>query len=1506
MQELRTNTHDMTVDPTEIHQALTEHFKGWYAQPANDVQGLHNTELDWGRIFTDQEYFMARTAGTQVPEKYRTMAFSALSVEGTDVITDTLTLEFQNTPTIDEFLDVVTHCPNTSAPGPTGLTYAMIKAWPAETQKMAYQALAAMWEDRQIPPWWKWRWLIPVPKKTDPTLADLRPLTLVETTRKIWSKLIIRRIVRAWDKADIMHNAQHGFRTAMSTMTAILQYINAAEEAQELKLPIHRSSWDMTKAFDTVSKNAMMIAWLRLGVPLDIALWLVELDRSGVTIVRTPAAKKAWKDRHYQGIQAPGNLYSASMRPITPNQLLSAVLAEAFDAERGTGQGDVTSPLCWTALFDILLRMLDAVDRDPFMCRGANGRLYCAGETAFADDMESTTATNTAMQIKAEVVSAFCLIFELSISPAKLRRYFQDWSRNVTAAELVDMIVYTSGWQPYTVKIEVEGNTPYLGGQYPITSKDAKEMLNDMLDTARRHCQGILHTSGSPTSKLMAVTISTHKKIQYIAKISSYSLAQYRQLDKIFAAYYRRITMNMTGYPTALMHIATERGGLGIPRLSDLIQQDKLGAIWQGLEHTDKNLMAIQGLLERALRQGGHTTGTYGVQIQHDYKDGEMQWIRSVAEWLQEDGLYLTKAQQQGRTLDNTIYGSTGIRQRDNDELQKLGITTLADIYHIEEATPEATWKLPRHLKLEYILDGLPSAATITTSYTMKVGQYWEITSGTTATRKGTIIEIKGWDTLTNNLTVGLWIQYAGEIWLRHGHKEDIRQLDLRETTATLRRQLYLGQIRHTHYRRHRRVLHTCCRHQPNPTTQTTPTYGWLHFIREQEPQIPNPCIYTDGSWAHTDITMRTVLKPSGEAPSTRASASVIVINGTNWQDYPQIVLHITEGEMMMCKSAFTMEYMALAAATAIKTEIQTQEPIRTDCQAVVKILASRHYHLRQKNTTHRTLLQYATMHIEQGQCLPEHLMGHPERREPNREKWTRDQWGNHLADRAAEGDTGLFTKLIYKAITARQLSGELTIPGQWYLGDENTIPDDGELIQHRATARLHREYLLHRDQHRTGPAIWQTNTAGLAAQSYGINTQSSIMSRSTFSRLIYDKGWHGGNISKNSTTAEEHQETSRCVLCTEQDSQYHWICECTGAENAEARLTMCTEAHKLANDMMRGHTGPTGEYSGLGTAIQAINGYYLDHYQRPRPGSERIWLNNWNQDQIMHITDMIGPIAMTDVTKLRKICVRWGKHSFALIRYLWVIKQQPTSIKAEELKREQVSRAEESREFIQPTEHQEGTVTVAEQRPRRDRLPEGFYAEEPRAEEGVKAQTQRRREDPCPRDPGRVYIYVSDSPLGPFKGAFARKFIEAGVRIAQYTGKYTNKGTHTHYLLHDPVADIYRDAWDHNLQRVRCLAGFLNDPLDQHRANCKFSMVNGRMYVETIVPIPANDELLVPYGDEYWLNNDFDVNTLDKAYAEYKKEATMDRWQTKIAKANDGTTQTERNGTPIQQRPTV
>eukprot|EP01041_Mallomonas_annulata_P042180 gene42180-biopygen8863 len=221
---------------------------------------------------------MMLTHDTKVPDKYRRLAFEALQVDNTVGVRERLQAVFATVPTYAKFVKAVANTPHQSAPSPTGLTYAMMKAWPPEAMRIAYNALAEMWDARDIPAWWKWQWLVPVPKKAGPTMADLRPLTLVEVTRKIWIRL---KIEAEWDRAELLHPAQHGFRNKFSTMTATLQYINVLEDIREQGKPIHRFSWDMSKAFDTVSKNAMTMAWLRLGVPIDVTTWLVGFDQEG-------------------------------------------------------------------------------------------------------------------------------------------------------------------------------------------------------------------------------------------------------------------------------------------------------------------------------------------------------------------------------------------------------------------------------------------------------------------------------------------------------------------------------------------------------------------------------------------------------------------------------------------------------------------------------------------------------------------------------------------------------------------------------------------------------------------------------------------------------------------------------------------------------------------------------------------------------------------------------------------------------------------------------------------------------------------------------------------------------------------------------------------------------------------------------------------------------------------------------------------------------------------------
>jgi hypothetical protein len=139
-------------------------------------------------------------------------------------------------------------------------------------------------------------------------------------------------------------------------------FINAIEDAIEHNTPMHTSSWDITRAFDSVSKNIMRLAWARLGVPIPWVQWLVGLDEHGTSVVRTPHAVKAWDKHGTNGIK----IKRRKNRQTEATSGEEQDDMEGFIAERGTGQGDVLSPSCWGAVFDILLTMLDidAVDRE--------------------------------------------------------------------------------------------------------------------------------------------------------------------------------------------------------------------------------------------------------------------------------------------------------------------------------------------------------------------------------------------------------------------------------------------------------------------------------------------------------------------------------------------------------------------------------------------------------------------------------------------------------------------------------------------------------------------------------------------------------------------------------------------------------------------------------------------------------------------------------------------------------------------------------------------------------------------------------------------------------------------------------------------------------------------------------------------------------------------------------------------------------------------------------------
>ena len=97
-------------------------------------------------------------------------------------------------------------------------------------------------------------------------VGDLWPLILVDSIRKLWCKILLQRILEVGKQNDGLRHALLGFCVGGSTMTASLMFINMLEETIEKGEFLHTCSWDITRAFDSVSKNVMHMAWTRLGV----------------------------------------------------------------------------------------------------------------------------------------------------------------------------------------------------------------------------------------------------------------------------------------------------------------------------------------------------------------------------------------------------------------------------------------------------------------------------------------------------------------------------------------------------------------------------------------------------------------------------------------------------------------------------------------------------------------------------------------------------------------------------------------------------------------------------------------------------------------------------------------------------------------------------------------------------------------------------------------------------------------------------------------------------------------------------------------------------------------------------------------------------------------------------------------------------------------------------------------------------------------------------------------
>ena len=630
-QKLHYAMEDLIIDdkttslPGVIAGAITKSFRDeWFNSPP----GADN--IAWATHLNDEKSFIELTTTLGIQPIEAQLLWQAVAQRPTN---STKLSEFQREvvriPTSKEYMQQVNLASIASAGGMSGLTYAMMKSWPQHVHEEVYNALVENWTAKEIPDDWKWRWLLPIPKVPNPSLAQLRPLCLLEVLRKLWSKIFIQRITSYVQQEKILHPGQHSGK-GKGTDSAVLEFVATLETAKELKSQLFISSWDLRRAFDSVDRRLLLFSWVRIGVPFELAVHLVNMDMEAVMVVQTPLAMVVHNERGKEGLDD-CNL--------------------SFHPERGTAQGGVDSSLIFAAFIDILLRAIELVSEPAhmFYISDIDGNLQAATSIGYVDDLVCASGTADGLQKIANLVSAFCILFHLELNSSKFRAFALNWGNpNISAMD--NMTIYTKGWIPTTIAMQHDGTMTHLGVDWDMYL-DNTTMYEKIVRQVTISLDRIVKSSASQAIRIAAIQISLMNQIVYETKFTTWPLQDYQKIDTLFNKALRRISLNQKSFPTSLLYMSTEHLGLGYPQFSTQCQIAKLHLYQRSAYSTDtRRQFIINSLTARVIRQMRCQPCRHGPYILSllDTKllpreERESWWFSSLAQHMAQTGISLER-----------------------------------------------------------------------------------------------------------------------------------------------------------------------------------------------------------------------------------------------------------------------------------------------------------------------------------------------------------------------------------------------------------------------------------------------------------------------------------------------------------------------------------------------------------------------------------------------------------------------------------------------------------------------------------------------------------------------------------------------------------------------------------------------------------------------------------------------------------------------------------------------
>jgi hypothetical protein len=178
---------------------------------------------------------------------------------------------------------------------------------------------------QQTPKQWKDSHIFPISKKPifDGSLHNTRPISLIEHTKKLYTKILTNRLNFVFTSHQILNPHNYVALPGNSTNNPIHILNNFLEDATANKKEIWLLSQDMSKAYDSVNLSLFTKALKRLNMPAQLINILINL------------------------------LTDRTNRVIT-----NFGLTNPYEVEDGIDQGETITPLFWRIYYDPLINKI--------------------------------------------------------------------------------------------------------------------------------------------------------------------------------------------------------------------------------------------------------------------------------------------------------------------------------------------------------------------------------------------------------------------------------------------------------------------------------------------------------------------------------------------------------------------------------------------------------------------------------------------------------------------------------------------------------------------------------------------------------------------------------------------------------------------------------------------------------------------------------------------------------------------------------------------------------------------------------------------------------------------------------------------------------------------------------------------------------------------------------------------------------------------------------------------